>query len=154
ELSEENGGEKLLQGAIYQQCGSWRATMSGRLTLLLILVPSVLLAARNLSHAQEGIVTERVQFAHGSSSATVKSTIKGNETHDYVLGAKAGQTMNVKLATKSNLYFNVLPPQSDQAIFVGQSAQDRHNWSGKLPSDEDYTIRVYAMGAAWDGGGK
>jgi hypothetical protein len=115
----------------------------------LILAALLLTAGIDLAYAQ--IVTERVQFAHGSSSATIKGTLKGDQTRDYVLGAKAGQTMHVQLTTRSNLYFNVLPPHSDQAIYVGQTQADPHHWSGTLPTDGEYTIRVYAMGAARDG---
>jgi hypothetical protein len=40
-------------------------------------------------------------------------------------------------------YFNVLPPGSGDALFVGSSAGDR--FDGALPSTGAYTIRVYLM---------
>ena len=40
--------------------------------------------------ADDGIRTERVQFAKGASSATVNGTIKGSQTVDYVLHVSKG----------------------------------------------------------------
>jgi hypothetical protein len=56
--------------------------------------------------------------------------------------------MSVKFATRHGAnYFNVLPPGSnDIAIFVGSSGGNE--WSGALPSDGDYTVRVYLMRSA------
>lgn len=94
------------------------------------------------------IETRPIQFAKGTSSATVKGTIRGDETIDYKLRAKTGQTLSVKLATGHGAnYFNVLPPGSnDVAIFVGSSGGN--DWSGTLPSDGEYTVRVYLMRSA------
>ncbi len=95
--------------------------------------------------AADGIVTKPLQFAKGTSSATVKGSIKGYQIIDYKLRAKAGQTMTVAFQT-SNLssYFNVLPPGSnDVAIFVGSTSGN--DFSGALPSDGEYKIRVYMM---------
>lgn len=94
------------------------------------------------------IETRPIQFAKGASSATVRGTIRGDQTIDYKLRARAGQTMSVKLATRHGAnYFNVLPPGSDDvAIFVGSTGGNE--WSGALPSDGDYTVRVYLMRSA------
>lgn len=94
------------------------------------------------------IETRPIQFAKGASSATVKGTIKGDQTVDYTLRARAGQIMSVKLATRHSAnYFNVLPPGSDGvAIFVGSSGGNE--WSGALPTDGEYTVRVYLMRSA------
>ena len=95
-----------------------------------------------------GIETRPIQFAKGASSATVQGTIKGDQTIDYKLRARAGQTMSVKLDTRHTAnYFNVLPPGSnDVAIFVGSSGGNE--WSGALPADGEYTVRVYLMRSA------
>lgn len=97
--------------------------------------------------ATEGIRTVPVHFKKGSSQATIQGQIKGRETIDYVLGARAGQTMTVTLKTKHTaLYFNVLPPGSEEAIFVGQTSGS--HFEGKLPKDGDYRVRVYLVRAA------
>ncbi len=90
---------------------------------------------------------ERVSFHAGASSATLKGSIKGDEAIDYVLGAKAGQTMSVSLTTNNNAsYFNVLPPGSDAAIAIGANLGNA--WTGTLPVDGDYRIRVFLMRSA------
>lgn len=94
------------------------------------------------------IQTKPLQFAKGSSAATIKGSLKGEQTIDYTLRAKAGQTMSVKLATsKGANYFNVLPPGSnDEALFVGSSGG--YEWTGALPADGEYKVRVYLMRSA------
>ncbi|BBE34361.1 hypothetical protein [Sphingosinicella microcystinivorans] len=96
---------------------------------------------------QTDIQSQRVQFARGASSATVKGTIKGYAIRDYVVGARAGQTMTVKLTTPNTAnYFNVTPAGSDTAIFVGSTSGN--SFRGTLPVSGDYTIRVYLMRSA------
>lgn len=94
------------------------------------------------------IQTSPVQFKKGTSSATIEGSIKGGQTIDYTLRARAGQTMSVMLATKHGAnYFNVLPPGSnDEALFVGSSGGNE--WTGVLPADGEYKVRVYLMRSA------
>lgn len=97
--------------------------------------------------ASGDIRTVPVHFKKGTSQATIKGQIKGRETVDYVLQARAGQTMTVSFkANNLSAYFNVLPPGSEEAIFIGQVAGER--FEGKLPKDGEYRIRVYLMRAA------
>jgi hypothetical protein len=101
----------------------------------------------NQARAEESIVTKRVQFARGSSSSTLKGALKGDEIHDYVLSAKAGQSMHVTLKTSStSAYFNVLPPGSEAALFIGSTSGNK--WNGTLPVDGEYRVRVYLMRSA------
>jgi hypothetical protein len=113
-----------------------------------MMVACVLVVASPVAIAADGIVSKPLQFAKGASSATVKGSIKGNATIDYKVRAKAGQTMNVALKTSNTAnYFNVLPPGSrDVAIFIGSN--EGNEWTGALPADGEYTIRVYLMRSA------
>ena len=97
--------------------------------------------------AAEGIRQLPVHFKKGASQATIQGHIKGRETIDYVLRARAGQTMTVNLKTNNpSAYFNVLPPASEEAIFTGQVAGE--HFQGTLPQDGDYRVRVYLVRAA------
>jgi len=89
---------------------------------------------------------ERVAFAQGASSATIKGSLKGYADVDYLVRAAAGQTLQVKLQG-SNLqnYFNVLPPGSANAAMYAGNMSAEQSWSGVLPADGDYAIRVYLM---------
>lgn len=94
---------------------------------------------------------ERIQFARGNDNAAVDGTVTGHDSRDYVLGARAGQTMSVSLSTQGTAYFNILPPGSrDVAIYNGSI--NGVNASVQLPSNGDYTIRVYLMGNDKDSG--
>lgn len=110
--------------------------------VLLVLTVIGFLAAP--AWAENAIRKETVQFAKGSTQATIQARIKGDADVDYLVRAKAGQTMTVTLKT-SNLmnYFNVLPPDTGEALFVGQDGSG--HFEGVLPKDGEYTIRVYLM---------
>jgi hypothetical protein len=113
---------------------------------------AILLAVVALASAVHPTVTvaeeqRRVSFEPGASSATIKGQIKGYDGVDYVLGAKTGQTMHVTLKTSNAAsYFNVLPPGSDTAI--GRGDISGNDWTGTLPVDGDYIVRVYLMRSA------
>jgi hypothetical protein len=96
------------------------------------------------ARADAGIRQEQVQFAKGASSAVIKGRLEGDAMVDYVVRAAAGQTLSVKLQkTNAQNYFNVMPPGSTgSAMFVGDSGE---NYTGVLPADGDYTVRVYLM---------
>ena len=97
--------------------------------------------------AADEIREERVRFKSGAEDATLKGRLAGRETLDYVLGAQAGQRMVVTLhADNPQLYFNILPPGSEEALFIGSTAGDR--FEGELPKSGDYRLRVYLMRAA------
>ena len=89
--------------------------------------------------------SERVQFAIGATSTVIKGQIKGYRFVDYQVRAGAGQTLSVEMKTgNASSYFNILPPGSSPvAMFIGSTSGDR--FSGLLPTDGDYAIRVYLM---------
>ena len=88
-----------------------------------------------------------VHFQKGESGATLRGKLKGDETVDYTLGAKAGQSIVVAMkASSTSAYFNVLPPGSETALFVGSTSGER--FEGTLPADGVYRIRVYLMRSA------
>jgi hypothetical protein len=109
-----------------------------------------LLAAVPAAWADD-IKTQRVQFEQGTSGATINGSITGRETMHYLLGAKAGQLMDVKLITKStSTYFNIFAPGKvpgqAEAMFIGDTGGDR--FSGTLPDSGDYLIQVYLYRSA------
>jgi len=101
-----------------------------------------------LAVAASGIRTERVHFKAGASSAVIEGTIKGDDTVDYVLGARQGQSMNVSMTTNNGAnYFNIIAPgETDVAMFNGSTADNQ--FEGVLPASGDYKIRVYLMRSA------
>ncbi len=89
---------------------------------------------------------ERVTFTKGASSATIKGTLKGGADVDYLVRAGAGQTLEVKVeGTNPQNDFNVLPPGSATVAMFVSNMTGARTWSGVLPADGDYTVRVYLM---------
>jgi membrane-bound inhibitor of C-type lysozyme len=94
--------------------------------------------------------TERVSFAKGASSASVKGSVKGYDTVDYVVNAGKGQTMSVSLKSSSSFaYFNIRPSKNGFATDMDGDPKPMEvsNWKGTLPKSGDYYIRVYLVRA-------
>lgn len=104
------------------------------------------LAAAAPAFGEPEIRHEQVQFQKGTTGATVKGGIRGRQVIDYRVRAVAGQNMDVTLkASRTSAYFNVLATD-DVPLFVGSVSGNQ--FSGLLPKDGDYTIRVYLAGNA------
>ncbi len=87
---------------------------------------------------------EVVHFAAGSSSSTIKSSVKGYQTVQYSLSVTAGQKMSVQLDSKnSSLYFNVTAPGAEAAMY--NSSIDGNGTTITIPSSGHYLIDVYLM---------
>jgi hypothetical protein len=113
----------------------------------LIVATAVLTLAPTAQAAAPGIREIPVDFPKGESGATLEGKLKGDQTVDYTLRARAGQPMVVLLkATNASANFNVLPPGSETALFVGSTSGER--FEGILPADGVYRIRVYLMRSA------
>lgn len=102
-------------------------------------------AAEPAASASNDIRTTRVQFQRGASSAVVEDSITGYESVDYLLGARAGQSMTVSMATNNRFnYFNILPPGETQvSVFTGSTSGNQ--FEGVLEQSGDYKVRVYLM---------
>jgi hypothetical protein len=81
----------------------------------------------------------RVRFAKGANSATVKGRVSGYNYVDYIVGAKAGQTMSVAAQSKSNFLQFVIFDQNMENV---EGASGVTDWNGELASSGNYTIRV------------
>jgi len=115
------------------------------MTLVAVCATLPLIGAR----AAGGLRTEEVRFEAGTSATSITGQIRGDEGVDYLVRARAGQTLTVSFKPSNPMaYFNVLPPGSDEALFVGSSAADGSLFITQLPRDGVYTVRVYLMRAA------
>lgn len=78
---------------------------------------------------------------------TIKGTIKGDESVHYIVKLDAGEKLSVSMTTSNRgSYFNVLPRDSDNALFIGSS--DGMNFSGAVPDKGEYVVQVYLMRSA------
>lgn len=109
----------------------------------LVAAAFLLLIACAAAMAQRGGKAEpnRIEFKPGTSSTTISGTVRGDEQAEYVLGAKKGQRLVIKLTsvpTKSSV-FQLLGPDNDT---LGLEYDANYNYSGTLPKTGDYSITV------------
>jgi hypothetical protein len=83
----------------------------------------------------------------GSGSKVLRGQIRGDQFVDYRIQGRAGQTLRVDMkGSHPQNYFNLTPPGSEWAMFVGSTSGDQVE--RVLPVDGLYSVRVYLMRAA------
>ncbi len=87
---------------------------------------------------------ERVRFQSGHSSATLKGRIPGFDAKDYVVGAKAGQAMTLRLSSSHTATYFVIYSINGRATDMNETRE----WSENLSESGDYLIRVFMMRSA------
>src|SRR5215213_3964717 len=91
--------------------------------------------------AQKGTnVEKRVRFARGKSSATMKGTIADRlTTHEYKIGARAGQTLTVTFKSpRKDVDVCIVYPNGGEP----ENSCGRRAFSVTLPDDGDYSIII------------
>ena len=103
------------------------------------------LTAAGLALVQPALAEQVVvSFAKGTSSQTLKGSIKGDQSRDYIVDARTGQTMTVDFKpSNASAYFNVIAPGADSAMFIGSTEGNR--FSGPLTTRGRHTVQVYLM---------
>jgi hypothetical protein len=92
-----------------------------------------------------GQAKARVRFPAGTHGTSVSGTVRGYAYRDYVVGASAGQTMNLHLtASEPATVLTVFLPNGDNL----DGATEADQFSGELPTRGDYIIRVLMMRSA------
>src|SRR5260370_363041 len=109
----------------------------------------VTLLASTAAIAQRGGKAEpnRIEFKRGTHSTAISGTVRGDEQAEYVLVAKKGQRLIIKLSSvpvKSSV-FQLLGPENDT---LGLEFDANWDYSGKLPKTGDYLITVARPGGA------
>ena len=103
----------------------------------------MIIASCSAMMAQRGGKAEpnRIEFKRGTTSTIVNGTVRGDEEAEYVLAAKKGQRLIIKLTSvpvKSSV-FQLLGPDNDT---LGLEYDANYNYSGVLPKTGDYFISV------------
>jgi hypothetical protein len=116
---------------------------------LLIPASLLILLACSAALAQRGGKAEpnRIEFKPGTNTATLNGTVRGDEEAEYVLAAKKGQRLIIKLTStpvKSSV-FQLLGEDNDT---LGLEYDANFDYSGILPKTGDYFISVKRPTAA------
>jgi hypothetical protein len=109
-----------------------------RVRIRSIVLILILLATAGGAFAQKGrSVVRRVSFPRGRTTAVLRGAVKRGLSHDYLLRARARQSMSVHLASPSpDVNFTIMTP-------TGEALADfARDWSGDLPDSGDYRINV------------
>src|SRR2546427_5390267 len=112
-----------------------------RLLICITLLASLVIPF--VAMAQHGGKAEplRIEFKRGTTSATINGTVRGSEEAEYVLAAKKGQRLIIKLtsAPSRSSIFQLLGPDNDT---LGIEYDANYDYSGTLPRTGDYFITV------------
>ena len=103
----------------------------------------ILVCAAAAVLAQHGGKAEplRIEFKRGATSTTVSESVRNSEEMEYVLGAKKGQRLTIKITStpvKSSV-FQLLGENQDT---LGLEHDANFDVSIVLPKDGDYFINV------------
>ncbi len=85
----------------------------------------------------DSFAPQRISFAPGAASANVGGQVQGYQVRDYLLNARAGQTMFTQVIGTSPFLQIVVSAPNGSTLYTGGG-----NWSGALPSSGDYRVRV------------
>jgi hypothetical protein len=107
------------------------------------LLAAIFVCALSFSSVFPQGVKQKVRFARGTSSTTIRGAVVRGDRDRYYLGAKAGQTMTVKITSlESNAVFQIYFAGEQEALQGAGEEDDATSWSGELPADNEYVIVV------------
>ena len=87
---------------------------------------------------------QRIRFERGKSSATIHGHIAGFDAQDYVVAAKTGQQMDIRLKASNPETYFVLYSINGRATDMNET----DHYSLETTESGDYVIRVFMMRAA------
>lgn len=100
----------------------------------LLLTSLILLTPVN---AQKGTsIVRRINFPRGETSVEVQGSLQRGTSHDYLVRARRGQGMAVRVISQGNLAFQVIAPSG---AYLSDITVE---WGGSLPQTGDYRINV------------
>lgn len=112
---------------------------------LLLASVVIVLAGVTATFAQDKRID--VKFRKGATGGTYSNTVTGYGSADFYVTAKSGQQMKAKLTSSNKfLYFLIIrDPENPEAI--ADDAREATKWSGQLPEDGTYIVRVFLVRA-------
>lgn len=82
-------------------------------------------------------VQQRIQFKKGTHSAEIKGGVARGTVNTYLIKAKPGQKMNIKIQSpEKNAIFNIINSKTKTIV------KESKSWSGELSQTGDYEIAV------------
>ena len=93
--------------------------------------------------AQNGGKAEpnRIEFKRGATSVTISGVVHGNEEAEYVLEARQGQRLIIKL-TSVPVKSSVFDLHGPDDVDLGLEFDANYSYNAKLPKTGDYLITI------------
>jgi hypothetical protein len=108
---------------------------------------SVVSTAAATAYTLQVIIPERITFSPGAISATSSGNLAPSQTHDYVLRARAGQTMTLTITSpRGDVLLEAYGLDDGQPLV--RVPLGATTWTGKLPGTQDYHIKAVSVGGA------
>jgi len=82
---------------------------------------------------------ERINLAQGNHATTVTGQINSNQVRRYLLQAKQGQLLRIKLL-EGQIKFRAIAPTGQPIIY--NSIENQKEWQDRLPQAGDYVIEL------------
>ena len=116
--------------------------MNDRLSNRIIILTFLIFLTAPAALAQHGGKAEplRIEFKRGTTSKTINGQVRGSEEAEYVLAAKKGQRLIIRLTSlpARSSVFQILDPDNETLSL----AQGNYDLLGTLPKSGDYLITV------------
>ena len=115
----------------------------GKTLALLLATAALMLFTGAVSFAQHGGKAEplRIEFKRGTFTTTVSGKVHRSEEAEYVLAAKKGQKLIIKL-TSVPIRSSVFELKAEDKTDLGLEFDANWDYKGTLPTTGDYFITV------------
>jgi len=129
-------------GAVLLRQEALQTIWMGRLPASQVYYLTVQGDGRPAAYTLQVSIARRISFAPGSTSTTLEGTIAMPEGVEFVLEARAGQTLTYSVTPGDRVYVTLAGMDGSPL------ARYQPSWSGVLPLTQDYLLRVAAAGGA------
>ncbi|WP_353473390.1 hypothetical protein PVT71_04935 [Salipiger sp. H15] len=102
--------------------------------------------ARARAAEQAALAPERIQFAPGTSGATITRTLEAGGAKQYVLGAREGQVLNLRVVPAGGAMYYILRGPDGAILLEGTDAATPYR--GTLPQSGDFIVEVVSHESA------
>ena len=87
----------------------------------------------------------RIDFSKDRNSAVVRGSVSHGERITYLIGARAGQELEVRIVSiRNRAVFAIYEPLSERTIRGAEQGQGVKHWKGYLSKNGDYRVVVDA----------
>jgi hypothetical protein len=117
--------------------GASGASFRGKVPMTQDYIIDLLGGPQTASYNLNVVVAQRITFAVGGTSATLTGAIKAHESHFYVVGGAAGQTLSVTFTPAGGAKMSIYGLDGN-VLWSGMG--EGTQFTGKLPTAQDYYI--------------